>query len=342
MIYKWLPVFAALFFVACGEDTPSGSSGSQEPKEPFKVVLENDSIKAILGSDHFKLVIRDDDEEIIRLFEYDAGKFSQKVLVDDMDVYHPTFSPDGKKVAFSSAYEGAPFSSSLYVVDVDNPEKIDTLDVESAAVPRWYVTPDGDTTIVYIDYTGDDTSEGWFSSATWRVTYAGGKFGKPEKVVDYSYNGGVAFDNSFVATGGSRLYFHRLEDDKDVVEERYGDQQVCNVSVSRDSTRLISFLETAGKVGRAFTHDDSGIWHHFVFYEDETGAIVKAIEAFGDKVFDHVEWLAGVPMQVGIISSSKVEQYYQVAVIDYSRSKVHLLLESDRISMWHPDLWIDR
>jgi len=376
MNFKFLPVLALLLMMAaCGGESPSGSSdllsetssssepfsssseisSSSEPsntssensssseKPEFQVLLENDTIKSILGSDHFKVVFRDDDEETIRMIEYNAGNLKHKVLVQGMDVYHPTFSPDGRKVAFSSAFEGAPFDSRLYVLDLDNAKKIDSLDVRSAAIPRWYVTSEGDTVIMYVDYTGSDQDEAWLSSATWQVVYKGGKFGKPKKVVDRSYNGGIAFDGSFVATGAPRLYFHRLADDKDVVEDRYGDEQVCNVSISRDSSKLISFLETAGKMGKEFTHDKTGIWHHFVFYQDETGKIVNAIETTGTDtdVFDHVEWLDGIPVQIAIISSSKQAGYFHIGLIDYAKSKVHLLVESNNIFMWHPDLWFE-
>ena len=370
MNFKFLTVLALLLIiVACGGDSPSESSdlsseisssletintssdnsssllssSSFSENPSFQVVLENDTIKSILGTDRFKLVFRDEDDETIRFMEYNAGEVKHKVLVQGMDVYHPTFSPDGRKVAFSSAFEGAPFDSRLYVIDLDNAEKIDSLDVRSAAIPRWYVTSEGDTVIMYVDYTGDNQDEKWSSSATWRVVYEGGKFSKPEKVVDRSYNGGIAFDGSFVATGAPRLYFHRVADDKDVVEERYGDEQVCNVSISRDSLKLISFLETAGKMGKEFTHDKTEIWHHFVFYQDETGKIVNAIEATGDNtdVFDHVEWLNGIPVQIAIISSSRREEYFHIALIDYATSKVHFLVESNNIFMWHPDLWFE-
>ena len=359
MLYRSAIVLLMLLLAACGSDSTSGASDNESQKiseKNFMLLMSPDSIKALLGSDRFKLVFRDGDVGNLVLLEHMDGSLKMTALAEGYNVYHPTFSPDGGKIAFSSAYEGAPFESRLYIIDLKYPERIDSLDVESAAIPRWYVLPDGDTIITYVDYNGDDKGEQWLSSATWRVSYKEHKFKlsgslgityklntfeTPEKIFDRSYNGGVAYDFSFAATGATRLYFHRAEDDEDVFEDRYGDQQVCNVSVSRDSSKLISFLETAGKMGREFTHDESGAWHHFIFYQDESGEIVNAIETLPNTAFDHVEWLYGIPMQVGILSSMETE-YYDVVLIDYMQSKVHKFIKSDSVSMWHPDLWIDR
>lgn len=359
MLYRIAVVFLMLLLAACGSDSSSVASDEKTQKDSemdFTLLMDSDSIKALLGSDHFKLVFRNDDVGNLVLLEHVDGFLKMTTLADGHNVYHPTFSPDGRKIAFSSAFECTPYDSRLFVLDLNRPDVIDTLDMEHASVPRWYIMPDGDTAIVFVDFNGDDKDERWLSSATWRVSYKESKyklpsplkgtykvnsFGTPEKIFDRSYNGGIAYDFSFAATGATRLYFHRAEDDEDVFEERYGDQQVCNVSVSRDSSKLISFLETAGRMGRKFTHDESGAWHHYVFYQDESGTIVKAIETLPNTAFDHVEWLNGIPVQVGILTTMDVD-YHDVALIDYTQSKVHEFIKSDSVSMWHPDLWIDR
>ena len=362
MSFRWILPFALLMLVACGPDTTSGTSTGDEgdpgsvldpdtshkqiaprdlSEKDFSLQMDRDSIKALLGSDRFKLVFRNNDEEYLILLDYTGDSVKMMKLADDFNAYHPTFSPDGKKIAFCTAYEGAPFGSGLYVINLEHPEDIDTLKVDNAAIPRWFVMPDGDTVITYIDFNGDDQKLEWFSSATWRVSYKGNKFGTPQKLFGRSYNGGFAYDFSFAATGASRLYFHWAKDEDDVVDERYNEQQVCNVSVSKDTSKLVSFLETAGQMGREFTQDTSGIWHRYVFYEDETGKIVKAIISPEMTVFDHVEWLSGIPVQVGILSSMDLA-YYDVILIDYPQSEVHYLVRSDSVSLWHPDLWIGR
>ncbi len=106
-----------------------------------------------------------------------------------------------------------------------------------------------------------------------------------------SYNGGVSDDNSFAVTGAPRLFFHYASDDDSVNVEMYNDEQVCNVSLSRNAENIVSFLGTRGKMGVEFTKDKHYIWHQYVFYMDSTGNLVKAIKGTVDGVFEHVEWL---------------------------------------------------
>lgn len=349
MLFRWLVVLEVFLLVACGGDTSSNVSAESQngikrdsslSVDSFTLLMDADSIKTLLGSDRFKVVFRNEDVGNLVLLDYTGDSVKMTLLAQGMDVYHPTFSPDGNKVAFSSAFEGASFESKLYILDLRHPEDIDSLDVESAAIPRWYVMDD-DTVIVYVDYSGDDRNERWSSSATWRVSYKGAKFGMPEEIYGRSYNGGLAYDFSFAATGASRLFFHKSEAEEFVYEDRYNDQQVCNVSVSRDSSKLISFLETAGFMGRDFTHDESGIWHRYVFYQDEDGKIVNAIKSFDGTTFEHVEWLDGSPVQVGILLT-KAEYFYDIVLIDYVHSSVHKFIKSEGVSMWTPDLWVER
>ena len=111
--------------------------------------------------------------------------------------------------------------------------------------------------------------------------------------------------------------------------------------ISNDSLKsnLISFLETAGDLGRELTHDTIGVWHQYLFYEDEAGNILKAIMAPDMQVFDHVEWLPGILVQIGALTTLEVGNL-DLALIDYAQSKVYRFIHSDSVSMWHPDLWI--
>ncbi len=339
MSLKWLIVPALFLLAACGPDVASGSDDGNRDLKHFKLQMNSRSIEKVLGSSKFKVVFRNDDGNYLALLDYTGTSVTKTVLAEGWNAFHPVFSPDGGKIAFCTAYEGAPFGSRLYVVNLENPEEIDSLDVESAAIPRWYVLPDGDTVITYVDYAGDNIGEKWPSSATWQVSYKGNKFGTPKKIFGRSYNGGFAYDFSFAVTGASHLYFHWAKDDEDTIIDRYNEQQVCNVSVSRDSSNLISFLETAGDLGRELTHDTIGVWHQYLFYEDEAGNILKAIMAPDMQVFDHVEWLPGILVQIGALTTLEVGNL-DLALIDYAQSKVYRFIHSDSVSMWHPDLWI--
>ncbi len=326
------------------EDSSSAKGTQDDPNvdvllDSYNLLAGAEDVQNILGNDHFKLVFRNENKGNLVVMEYDDDSLAVRKLDLGTDLYHPTFSPDGSKIAFCTWFEGAPMRSDLYVFDLKT-EKLDTLKVKSAGIPRWYVLPQGDTTIVYLDFLGSDMSDEWQESSTWQVTYQNGKFGKPHKIFNRSYNGGVSYDYSFAATGAPRLRYHFARDDDSLNSLYYNGEQVCNVSISRDSSVVISFLETAGSLGKEYTHENYA-WHYYVFYQDTLGQILKAIPALEKTVFDHVEWINVPHLQVGIVSDTLFE-YNRIAVIDYELSKVTLLLEAKaKITMWHPDLWVD-
>ena len=305
----------------------------------YHLLASSEDVHKILGNNRFKLVFRNEDKGNLVIMEYNEDSLAMRKLDLGVDLYHPTFSPDGSKIAFCTSFEGAPISSNLYVFDLKT-EKLDTLKVESAGIPRWYVLPQGDTTIVYIDFLGSDMSDEWQLSSTWQVTYQNGKFGEPHKIFNRSFNGGVSYDYSFAATGAPKLRYHFASDEDSLNNLYYNGEQVCNVSISRDSSIVVSFLETAGTLGTEYTHE-SYEWHFYIFYQDTSGKILKAIPTLEKTVFDHVEWINVPHLQVGIVTDT-LREYNRIAVIDYEKSDVTLLLEAKaKITMWHPDLWVD-
>ena len=343
---KFSILLLSLLWMSCSNEKSSTSSFDEEPfypdslSIPYKMLLNDDEVKNIFGSDHFKLVVRNENNGNLGLLEYKEDSLNFREFDFGIDSYHPTISPDGSKIAFCSVFEGLPDPSKLYVVDL-NTEKIDSLNVASAAIPRWYVLPNGDTTIVYVDFPGNNQSVEWLSSGTWQVTYQNNEFGIPKKLFNRSFNGGVSYDYSVTATGSPKLLYHFAKDDDSVNSDYYNDEQACNVSISRDSLEIISFLETGGAIGKQFTHDRRGTGHYYIFYQNKEGEIIKAIPSLENTVFDHVEWINVSGLQVGIIVTANAE-YNRVAVIDYQKSKVTLLIQSaNQVTIWHPDLWVD-
>ena len=345
-LIKFSVLLLSLLWMSCSNTESSTTSLNEDPfypdslSIPYKMLLNDDEVKSLLGSNHFKLVVRNENSGNLVLLEYKGDSLDYRELDFGIDSYHPVLSPDGSKLAFSSVFEGLPDTSKLYVVDL-NTGAIDSLNVASAAIPRWYVLPDGDTTIVYVDFSGNNQSVEWLSSGTWQVTYQNNEFGTPKRIFNRSFNGGVSYDYSFTATGAPNMLFHFARDDDSVNNDYYNGEQACNVSVSRDSLVIISFLETTGTIGKAFTQNRRAPWHYYIFYQNMEGQILKAIPALENSVFDHVEWINVQGLQVGVIVTAN-DRYNRIAVIDYQMSKVIPLIKSgDGLPMWHPDLWVD-
>ena len=84
----------------------------------------------------------------------------------------------------------------------------------------------GDTVITYVTGAGNNSSVKSFKSmSTWQVPFANGKFGKPVKLFDGSYHGGVSEDGRLAVTGSKILRAN--VNGKETVW--YNGEQACNV-----------------------------------------------------------------------------------------------------------------
>ena len=165
------------------------------------------TIRGITGAYKSKLVFRNEVTGNLAYIDYTAGAPTVIEIEDDIDVYHPDISPDGNHVAFCTGLEGTKANSSVYVRNIDpNGTGLVKLNVESAAIPRWRVLPNGDTVIVYVTSAADNKDEAAFlSQSTWQVKFSDGKFGTPEKLFDGAYHDGISDDNRLAVSGSTRL-----------------------------------------------------------------------------------------------------------------------------------------
>lgn len=291
-------------------------------------------------SSSVKIAFNDDETSELNYLEIDGNSVRHEIIPTSVAPNHPQFSPDGSKLAFSTGYEGAPLQSELFVVDLTSDEhSIYKLDVESAAIPRWRVLENGDTAILYDDFAGSSIDVRWTTSGTFLVTYSNNSFGVPQKIFNRSYNGGVSNDNSLVVTGAPRLLFHYATDDDSVNIDMYSDEQVCNVSMARDTSKIISFLEARGPKGVEFTQDEDYYWHQYVFYMDYSGEMLKAIRADGGYVFNATEWLFIPGYQVGTLTAQDGTNKH-VVLIDYEQGGYALILNAPEKEILYPDIWV--
>ena len=145
--------------------------------------------------------------------------------------------------------------------------------------------------------------------------------------------------NSLVVTGAPRLLFHYATDDDSVNIDMYSDEQVCNVSMARDTSKIISFLETRGLKGVEFTQDEGYFWHEYVFYMDYSGEMLKAIRADGGYVFNATEWLFIPGYQVGTLTAQDGTNKH-VVLIDYEQGGYALILNAPEKEIFYPDIWV--
>lgn len=287
-----------------------------------------------MGTMHVKLAFRNDQTGNLAYVDFSGVASGVVELVDTIPVFHPDISPDGRKVAFCTGMEGIAGQSSVYVRNLDaSGSGLVKLDVKNAAIPRWHVGVGGDTSIVYVDYTGNNTDDAeFFAGATWMVPFSNGTFGTPRKLMDGAYHGGLSRDESFAVTGARRLRAHVDGIDK----IWYKGEQACNASLSKDGRNQTLFLDFGGETGRNFANENYGV-HERLLVADSNGKLVRAIPAPGGYSFDHSEWVDR--RNWAVVSLVNIQGVHaKLALVNVLDSSVMDLVEGEEL--WHPNLWV--
>ena len=281
-----------------------------------------------------KLAFRDENSGNLAYIDYSSGNLSVHEIEDSLDVHHPEISPDGKYVAFCTGLEGVSEKSELYVRDLNaTGSNLVKLEVESAAIPRWRVLESGDTVIVYVTDAGSNKEESAFKSAsTWQVPFANGKFGKPQKLFDGAYHGGISADNALAVTG-AKLLRARVSG-RDIVW--YGGEQACNVSLAKDRSKRSLFLDFGGKTGREYAGVNYGT-HERLLVVDSVGNLVQTLAAPAGYSFDHSEWVSNGNFAVATLTNAN-GAHTKIVLVNLTDGSLVELVEGDEL--WHPTLWI--
>ena len=291
-------------------------------------------IRKLTGTVRAKLAFRNGLTGNLAYIDYRDGNLNVVEISDTLPVYHPDISPDGSKAAFCTGLEGVKGKSALYVRNLDpSGSGLVKLDVESAAIPRWHVDVAGDTSIIYVDDAGDNSSDAdFFSKGTWKVPFANGKFGSPKKIFDGAYHGGVASGFSFAVSGSKRL--RARVNGKD--EVWLNGEQACNASLSKDGFKRTLFLDFGSEIGREFAQSRYAV-HERLLVVDSSGNLIGAVPSPVGTSFDHSEWVDRVNLAVVTLVNA-LGAHSKIAAVNVGDSSVVELVESEEL--WHPCLWV--
>jgi uncharacterized protein (TIGR02171 family) len=309
--------------------------GGKIVNSPVKVVSSVLKLWDYTKTSKVKLVFKNEATGNLNYIDYD-NESKVVELVDSVPAYHPDISPDGSKVAYCTGIEGLDRKSQVYVRNLDDGNSgIVKLDVESAAIPRWNVLENGDTVITYVTGAGNNSSENSFKSmSTWQVPFANGKFGKPVKLFDGSYHGGVSEDGRLAVTGSKILRAN--VNGKETVW--YNGEQSCNVSLSRDFSKRTSFLDFHSATGEKFVGDKYKV-HEILFVADSTGNLIQYVKAPYGYAFDHPEWVTGrVNQNIVATFTNSDGAHSKIVLVHLPDSSITYLVEGDEL--WHPSLWV--
>ena len=317
-------------------------------------LVSSETIKTLIGTYNVKLVFRNDISQNISYLDYQNGTLAIKDITENIDAYHPEISPNGNWVAFCTGMEGISGKSTLYVQSLEEDEEGEStenknrqsLKVESAVIPRWRVLENGDTVIVYVTDAINNKDDATFMSAsTWQVKFMNGKFGKPQKLFDGIFHGGISEDNTLAVTG-ARLFRARIAKSGSTVTEKasnviwYDSAQACNVSLAQDGTKRTAFLDFSGEPGRIFA-GESYSSHERIFIADSTGKLIQSIKAPATSSFDHTEWTTDGEQSFIIATLANINgAHTKIVIVNPADNSITELLSGEEL--WHPNLWIKK
>lgn len=285
-----------------------------------------------------KLAFRNDASGNLVFVDYSDEGMGAVEIMDTINVYHPDISPDGKRVAFSTSFEGVSKTSAVYVRDLNElGTNLIKLDVESAAIPRWRVLENGDTVITYVTNAGNNKDSSTFGSySTWNVPFSNGAFGTPEKLFMGAYHGGVSKDEQFAVTGAS--VFRIKNNDSD--STWYNGEQICNVSLNQDKTKRTLFLDFGGKTGQEYVGKKYTV-HEYILIADSTGNLIQSFAAPSGYSFDHTEWATGYGESNIVATLSNINGAHEkITLVNLNDTTSINLVESTEL--WHPCLWVKK
>ncbi|MCQ2123635.1 MAG: TIGR02171 family protein [Fibrobacter sp.] len=319
------------------------SSNGHITSDKLTSTASSAQIKKLTGTFDAKLAFRNNISGNLVYLDYTSGSASFTEFMDTIPVYHPEISPDGRYVAFCTRPEGTPGNSEIYVKKL---QKYDTplmkLDVDSAAIPRWRILDDGSTVITYVNSANTNNGEDFLTtSSTWQVSFSKNKFGEPQKILDGAYHGGISDDNKIAVTG-ARLLRAKIATENDIFQSSasdtvwYNNEQACNVSLAKDGSKRVLFLDFAGKTGKKYVGNAYHV-HERLFVTDSTGALIQSVKAPQGFTFDHTEWVQD-NLVIATLSSIS-DNHEKIVLVNLSDSSTTELVEGT--DLWHPSLWIN-
>lgn len=334
-----LAFFLAFCLIACSESSPMQVEAL--PQTSSSVVVESGAAEYLfdtLGAKEVKIAFRNDLTANLVYVHFTEDTVSFVEFLSDLDVYHPTVSPDGKWVAFGTSPETVGTNSEIYIQKL-SPDATERIRIPApAAIPRWRVLPSGDTVLIYVSNSGANWDDSfWNGQWTRMVRFSNGYLGTPEKIFTGSYHGGVSEDMRFAVTGPGYLRVHTelSGSAKDTVW--YDSAQVCNVSLSTDGQLRTLFLDLGSaraKLGKEFS-GTSYYGHHRILVADSLGNLTASIPSPELQSFEHPEWVYGSDRLVTAVIGELMEK---VALVDVRDSSIHGLLSG--LEFWHPDIWL--
>jgi uncharacterized protein (TIGR02171 family) len=317
---------------------------------PVDMVVSD--MRAVLRTSSAKLVFVNVTGQVRTLcyIDYSEPRPQIREFTDMSVVYMPTISPDGRFVAFCTQNLGFGDSSVIYVRSLDSVHSpLVRLASGFAYMPRWWVNKSThDTFLVYTNSAIDNTLAEWNNTMTVLQKMAAGKpVGDPAALVtDGSFHDGVSADGRYAATGFTRLLMRDLKSAEQRQlfvsplngKSKAGSTQVCNVSISPDSSHSdrCLFLDFGGS-GSTLIGSAYGV-HQYLFIADFSGKVISWFKyPGGENSWDFPKWSTHERFAVATARNA-ADESKSIYSIDFLQNTCNKIAAG--VSLEHPYLWI--
>lgn len=310
-----------------------------------ETLLSSAEILQTVDASRAKLVFRDDSQEKLILAEFskdDSAPIKFFDLNNGIDAYHPDISPDGEWVAFGTTFEGWYHRSTLYVQNLRTGRLL-SLGNQPGVVPRWRVLGQ-DTVIFFMDNGTLNVYEDWSEYGNYYVRFSDGKFSEPQKIFGNGSFTAVSDDFKYAVSVGPYFIARKmiLVDGEETYEDSvwYNEEQICNVSMARDSSLRVSFLDLVGSEGVAYV-GEKYVAHAKLFVVDTLGKIIQAVQAPENTVFDHTEWISEGEFEIATLENLKKDLVHDRIVLVNMKTELVTEIVSGE-ELWHPAFWVKK
>ncbi|MBD3390595.1 MAG: SUMF1/EgtB/PvdO family nonheme iron enzyme [Chitinivibrionales bacterium] len=319
---------------------------------------EKSDFVSFVGTANVKLVFVQRTTARTRLYAVDFMRADiAPFVLDDSLSFHPTISPDGSRIAYSTQGVGRSSPSRVIVRPFDpaGQNALATSASRKAYIPRWWTdSASADTFLVYSDGASINSSAGWHNEKTYKHAITGMSFDGDAHVLwdDGSYHGGLSSDGRFLATGytAARLVDLRLGDTtllyfRAPYNGRDDNPQTCNVSISpsvefTDHVLLLDFgySKTSSVVGSSYGLHEIIFQCNSKLLSDEH--VVSWYETpSGFDSWNHVEYTNHPDFAVAVAQGRTTDADDRVYLINLKTS-AYLPVARGR-GLRDPWLWID-